>query len=403
MAADETIRVVRHALLASVAALCFADSSVAQRVHIPTPSTNTFAPPASPQTVAPPAFGPAPLGASPGAIGPPQIGDPYAAGGVFSPPPPAVPYNYTPPLAPAQPGVAPLGSPQPFGQPQPTQPIVPDGFPLSWEPGTYGFQQGDGSLVRFTRVCQALDGEYTHLFGGNDSNDLSLNRIEVSSTFAWPAFGNIDSPILLTPGFVYNEFDDNSVLLLPNEVYEAYLDAAWYPQLGEGFGAELGLRTGVWSDLDEVSSDSIRILGRGLAVWRIGPAAEFLAGVVYLDRRRIKLLPAGGIRWKPTPDVEVNAVFPNPVVRKRLRTDGVTDWWGFVAGEYGGGSWTDELFPDGFDYNDIRVSCGVEFETRRQITGFFEVGFVFEREFYLPGGVVPEFEETVMLRAGINL
>lgn len=390
-------RAIRWPLLSLLLVLtALAATSHGQRVQIPNSPPGVLSAPAPP----PQTF------ASPGVITPPPAFDAYSAGSPFGPPPPSIPYQPGPsqgaPMAApyaAQPAFG-QAAPQVYGQPPP---LEPSGFPLSWEPGTYGFQQGDGSLVRYTKFCKELDFEYTHLFGGNSSNDLELNRIEISNTFTYPLFGNIDAPLLITPGFVFNFFDDSSLEPFPGEVYDAYLDVAWYPQVSEGFGFELGLRTGVWTDFEEVSSDSVRILGRGLVVMRVGPTAEFLIGAVYLDRRRVKLLPAGGIRCRPSPDLEINAVFPNPSVRRRFNTTGTTDWWGFVAGEYGGGSWTHDDQPNGFDYNDLRASAGVEFETQSQVQGFFEVGFVFDRHFYLAGPVAPEFDETVMLRAGLRL
>jgi len=418
-----------------------APSAYGQRVQIPAQSPGTFGAAAGNSFQSPGvAFGP------PGAVqggfgapaapvvGPPPAFDPYASGGLA--PPANVPFSGAPQLAPAPTygGGATFATPQAtYGQPpvfgapplnqqqfapqqaygqqgafaQPQGSVYPNGLPVGWEPGSYNFESGaGGSVVKFTKFLQKLDGEYTHLFGGNAGDDLELNRVEVSSTFAWPVFGNIDTPVLLTPGFVFNSFEDSILAPFPGEVYEAYLDASWFPRVNEWFSAELGFRTGVWTDFEKVNSDSVRFLGRGLAAVRITPNAEVLAGVVYLDRRRIKLLPAGGVRWRPTPDVEVNAVFPNPLVRRRLRTAGVTDWWVFVAGEYGGGSWTHEMSPaeQGFDYNDLRVSLGLQFETQTKITGSFEVGYVFDREFYFSAaGIVPEFDDTLMLRAGINL
>ena len=58
---------------------------------------------------------------------------------------------------------------------------------------------------------------------------------------------------------------------LPPRLYDAYLDLAWYPRITESIGAELGARTGVWSDFQDVNSDSIRLLGRGLASVALTP------------------------------------------------------------------------------------------------------------------------------------
>lgn len=390
-----------YPLLAAVLAwLGIANWANAQRVQLPTPATTPL-----PATSAPPTF--APVAPGGGIVISPPTFDAYSGSG-FGAALPAYPNAY---------GVAPptLGAPQtvpyspapvqPFtAQPSVTQPPAPlfqGNSPFGWESGTYSYQAPAAGDVTFTKLVQKLDGEYTHLFGGNGIEELQLNRIEVTTTLAWPLGGSIENPLLITPGFVANFFDFEGAPEF--EAYEAFVDAAWFPQFNEGFGAELGLRTGVWTDFDEVNSDSLRILGRGLAVVRVSPALEVLAGVVYLDRRRIKLLPAGGLRWRPREDVHFDLVFPNPVARKRLRSEGDWQWWAFVAGEYGGGSWTDSDDPQGYDYNDVRISLGLEFETLSRVTGSVEVGYVFEREFYQLGAAATNLDETVMLRAGINL
>ncbi|MEM8865464.1 MAG: hypothetical protein AAGF31_07940 [Planctomycetota bacterium] len=419
-------------LWALLLGLCLVSVAPGQRVQIPTPNpgaaagtaSSVFQPPpiagSAPSTFASPAFS-----AAQPVIPPPSFDAYSGSGSVVAPPaspfglgaPSAVPApTFSPPAGLGQPQFAPpaptfgqpsLGQPafgQPgFGQqgaPLPGAPLS-ESLPFGWESGTYSFQQNETAGVRFTKFMQKLDGEYTHLFGDDSPGDLELNRVEVTSTIAYPLLGNIDNPLLFTPGFVANFFDVGG--LGSFEQFEAFLDTAWFPKFNDALSAELGFRTGVWTDFNEVNSDSIRLLGRGVAVVRISPTAEVLAGVVYLDRERIKLLPVGGVRWTPSDVWQFDAVFPNPVARRRLRSAGPTEWWVFAAGEYGGGSWTSDFAPDGFDYNDIRISLGVEFETQSRINGKFEVGYAFEREFYFPGAIVTNFDETVMLRAGINL
>jgi hypothetical protein len=96
-----------------------------------------------------------------------------------------------------------------------------------------------------------------------------------------------------------------------------------------------------------------------------------------------------------------------------------TDWWGYVAGEYGGGSWTVERsagFGDRVDINDIRVIVGVEFRPtpavggavpilRRTYVGYIEAGYVFQREIvYVSNFPASTFEPdaTLMLRGGLR-
>ena len=217
---------------------------------------------------------------------------------------------------------------------------------------------------------------------------------------------------MITPGFAFNWLEGpvDAQADLPPRVYDAYLDTAWYPRFSPIIGADLGVRTGVWTDFEAVNSDSIRILGRGLGVISISPRMDVLAGVWYLDRNHIKLLPAGGIHWKPGPEWDAYLVFPNPKVRKRFVNVGASQWWWYVAGEYGGGRWTIERDPahfvgdDDIDINDLRVIGGFEWETQTQARGHVEAGYVFDREIRYDSGVPAKFDldDTWMVRVGVD-
>jgi hypothetical protein len=195
---------------------------------------------------------------------------------------------------------------------------------------------------------------------------------------------------------------------LPSRLYDAYLDFSWYPRVSEWLGAELGVRTGVWSDFEDVNSDSIRLLGRGLATIAITPNLDVLFGAVYLDRLDVKLLPAGGVYYRPTPEWDMYLVFPNPKVRRFMSAIGNTKWFWYVTGEYGGGSWTVErrtgTLADRIDINDIRVSGGFEFETQTFVRGHVEIGYVFDREVVFESGDPATFkpDDTFMVRGGID-
>ncbi|GAH05600.1 unnamed protein product, partial [marine sediment metagenome] len=93
-------------------------------------------------------------------------------------------------------------------------------------------------------------------------------------------------------------------------------------------------------------------------------------------------------------------------------------WWGYVAGEYGGGRWTFRTvnsngtngFIQNFDYNDIRISLGTEW-TPLATTGFsgnFEIGYAFYRQLFYVNGLSPtgfqqivDLPSTIMFRLGL--
>jgi hypothetical protein len=354
-------------------------------------------PSAPPTTYPTTPFSPPPTYA-PQAVGPPPAFDPYSSGSSVAPPPPApAPYPYTPAPYSVQP--APLAPP-----------------PTPYDITT----SGEGYWAKTQRLLQEISFEYTLLFGNHsDPQDLGINEVELSTTFAFPMFYNIETPLLVTPGFdvQFLEGPLSGPPLpppppnaggpdLPAQLYAAYLDFAWYPKCYEWLGAELGFRTGVWSDFDHVNSDSIRLLGRGLGIVSLSPTLDVRFGAVYLDRVDIKILPAGGVYWRPTPEWDLYLVFPNPKARRFLTAIGNTKWYGYMAGEYGDGSWTvqRQTTSDRIDINDIRIIGGLEWETQTQIRGHLEVGFVFDREVVFISGDPPNFkpDDTVMLRAGVS-
>jgi hypothetical protein len=371
---------------------------------------------------------------TPAPFGPPPTFDSYAPGsvsGTMTAPPASVPYNYSAaPGAPAaafpqQPAQAPAtwqGYPKtpgayPTAAPATSTGLFPDGLPFDWQQGTYGYQASDGSLVRFQKFLQRIGVEHTWIYGNGEGEDFGINRTELAATFGIPVLHNIDTPLLVTPGFAFNwlegpEGGPDPMMLdprgpdLPGQVYDAYLDLSWYPRPFEWFGAELGVRTGVWTDFDELNGDSVRILGRGLGVISVTPTMDILIGAVYLDRLSVKILPAGGVHWRPNQDWDLYLVFPNPKLRRRFQSVGNTEWWWYVAGEYGGGSWTVDRqgLGDQFDYNDIRAILGLEWETPTMVRGHMEVGYVFDREIIFASGMPDKAtpDSTVMLRAGID-
>jgi hypothetical protein len=337
---------------------------------IPSQTAPTYAPATTPGPFATPSTAPAPYS--------PYAASPYA-------PPPAVP-AYTPAYSGAPAALYPEGI------------AMPTIFPA-----------GAFSVEQPLRLLQEVRGRWTWL-SPMGSNSLGVNDVETSATFAFP-FLKTSNPLLITPGFGIHFFEgpvteDPDFADLPPNTYDAYLDTAWHPQITPWLGANLGVRVGAYSDFQTFNTHSIRIMGRGLGVVTLTPTLKLALGVVYIDRVLIKLFPAGGLIWTPNPDARYEILFPNPKLAHRWTTLGNTDLWGYISGEYGGGSWTIERIgdvSDQADYNDIRVNLGLEGYGYRGLHGFFEVGYVFERQIIYRSGSPNYFpSDTVMLRAGLE-
>ncbi len=385
-------------------------------------SQPTFGPPASPAPTAT-TINPYTGGAVPF--------DPYSSSGV-----PSYPYWNTPPTNPAgvfsQPQGGVYGSTSPLvnqplvNQPLPGQPMVTQPPPISpyLTPGlappptgptapqalfpTGSFSDPNWDLSQSIQFIQDLRLRHTYVAGGKDDTDLGINDTEAAVTFTLPNFLTTGQPLFISPAFALHLWDGPADLDadLPANAYSAYLDFQWVSDPNLPVGAELGFRLGVYSDFQTLTSDSLRIQGLALGTARLTPTLVAKLGVVYLDRNDIKLLPAGGLLWTPTPQVRFDIFFPQPKLAAYLTTIGRHEVWGYVAGEYGGGAWTIERTDDTtdrIDINDIRLSAGIEFTGPQGLTGFFEVGLVFEREvvYVVTPSDTFQPDDTYMLRAGI--
>lgn len=241
-------------------------------------------------------------------------------------------------------------------------------------------------VMTMRKFIQEVRGDYTYI-GGNDVNRLNMHDVIVTSTFAVPFLYSREHPLLVTPGFGFHFLSPTQPAAdLPGTLYDAFIDTEWNPQLSPWLGAELGVRLGVYSDFKKVTGESIRWPAQGFAVLKLAPSVDIKFGVMYLDRVHINVLPSGGVIWRPNSDNRFDILFPNPKLSHRLGSDGVTEWWLYARGDYGGGDWQvtrDVPAPSTYqrvDYNDMRVALGLEFRRRAGLNGLVEVGYAFERE-----------------------
>ncbi|HUG71571.1 MAG TPA: hypothetical protein VMM76_27755 [Pirellulaceae bacterium] len=304
---------------------------------------------------------------------------------------------------------------------------------------------------QYLRLFQDVRLTYTWLNGGDSPTEMDINDIELATTVNFPNFLYSGQPLQVSPGFIFHFWDGPTThpvptapipagapLLplttppgalfpteMPSRAYSTYLDFGWQPMLTPQFGADIDFSIGVYSDFNSVTKDSVRFQGTGLLVLGLTPTVALKGGVTYLDRLDIKLLPAGGILWRPNPQTRFDIYFPKPKLAQYLTTIGNTDVWWYVNGEIGGGSWTvernavvlmDPLLPMGatklvpiggdrrVDINDYRVGGGLEWTCQSGVRGFVEAAYVFNRELVFASGPIAkhDLDNTVMLRGGLT-
>lgn len=393
-----------------------------QSTPFPSPSTPT---PSSGVITAPPAASTNPYLSS----GSATPFDPYSPSGSAAysfwsttpTTPGTTPSGLPPPITTPPAGTSPLvttspGSSSPYGPPilpgSPTGSFPTYGPPAPAPTPQYLFPGGLGGgldLSQSIRFIQDLRLRHTYLGAGNDPNDVGINDTEAAVTFTLPNFLTTGQPLFVSPAFALHLWDGPSLLPadLPPSAYSAYLDFQWASEPNLQLGAELGFRLGVYSDFNTLNDNSLRIQGLGLGIARLTPTVTLKLGVMYLDRNNIKLLPAGGVLWTPTPQVRFDIFFPQPKLSAYLTTLGQYELWWYLAGEYGGGAWTIERASgtsDRIDINDVRLSAGLEWTGPRGLTGFVEGGFVFKRQVIYVVTPADSFDpgDTFMVRAGLS-
>jgi hypothetical protein len=125
----------------------------------------------------------------------------------------------------------------------------------------------------------------------------------------------------------------------------------------------------------------------GVGYLGVRPDLDLVFGVDYVDLGSIKILPVGGVIWKPNPAMRFEAVFPRPRAVFQL----AQDYRLYVSGQLAGGSWSIErafTFDDDLaTYRDLRVCIGLEHNEKAGHWSAIEAGYLFNRRLEYSSGL----------------
>ena len=84
-------------------------------------------------------------------------------------------------------------------------------------------------MAQVQKFFQDVQADF-HYFAPMGTNSLGIEDIELNATFAFPMFGNPQTPLLVTPGFAVHVWQgppDNATppADMPPQTYDAYLGA----------------------------------------------------------------------------------------------------------------------------------------------------------------------------------
>jgi hypothetical protein len=251
---------------------------------------------------------------------------------------------------------------------------------------------------------QKLSLTATWLPDGNDPQDFGFAEIDTFASFALP-FPITAWPLVITPGFNMHMLGGPQNTDLPARLYDTYLDFMWLPTFVNRYTLLLAVAPSYYSDFQTGNADAFRVTGKGLVIYDAVPdRLQLVAGVLYLGRDNLKLLPAGGAIWTPTDYLRLELIFPKPKAAVCINAGGFFQDWVYTTAEYGGNTYSVERASGAHDkvtLQDYRILLGAERKLNGGTGYSVEVGYVFGRRVtYLSGGGF-EPGDTILLRAGV--
>ena len=227
-----------------------------------------------------------------------------------------------------------------FGDPQDlTEPLMPDDLAPPGQPRQEFSPPAGRKLPPGAKpgMLQQVLYQVTEL-PKLDPGGLGLTTLENTITLGMPC-PTIQSPLLVTSGVVGTFTDAPAGTNIPNELFEGFIQARWLKKVGDRFGVDLAVSPGWYSDLKNDSAQALRVTGHGFGAWEANEDLRVVAGVIYLDRYDINLLPAGGLLWTPSDDKRFELIFPRPRLAWRIAERPQASHWLYLAAEFGGNQW----------------------------------------------------------------
>jgi hypothetical protein len=281
-------------------------------------------------------------------------------------------------------------------QDSPLGPILPDaeyyGMPQKLTPYKNGF-------------FQKLSLSAAWFGNSGDPEDLGATEIETFLTVALPAPIR-EWPLLITPGYNVAYLTGPSVTDVPPRLHFAYVEFAWVPEVIHRYKLYLAVAPSVLSDFETDDADAFRVTGKALVLFDWIPGRlQLRAGVLYLNRDNIRLLPAGGVIWTPNDWMEYELFFPKPKASLRFNVGPGFEDWLFATAEFGGNTWAIERASgehDNLTYLDYRILSGVERRLNGGAGFRLEAGYVFGRSVEFASGVGNfDPKSTILIRGAI--
>lgn len=271
------------------------------------------------------------------------------------------------------------------------------GDPFEYSPAISDHKEGFFQKLRFTG---------TWIDRNDKFDDYGVTELDLLANFALP-LPTREWPLVITPAFKTRFIDGPRHIDVPETLYESSLELLWLPRIHPRWTAIVGVAGGNYSDFETDDNDAWRMTGTGLLRYDWTPeTTQVVFGVLYLNRRDIRLLPAGGIIWTPDRERRYEIVFPRPKLAHRIALGPAFEDWFYIGGEFGGNSYAIERVTGAADVitlRDFRTYFGLERKLNGGAGYHLEIGYVMGRVIEF-SSATPDIEAdpTAILRGGLT-
>lgn len=150
---------------------------------------------------------------------------------------------------------------------------------------------------------------------------------------------SLDNILGIQPFIRVTSLDGPSNVDVPDTLYDTGVTFFHRRQVNERWSTTTLVSPAVRSDWT-TDNDALRIFGLGLVNWQASPAWRWSAGVLFLDRADVNVLPAFGFVYQPNPRWRLDGTLPNPRIAHRLwKEGGQGEGWASIGGGFGGNTW----------------------------------------------------------------
>ncbi len=203
---------------------------------------------------------------------------------------------------------------------------------------------------------------------------------EGQSADAWDAVEGLSS----TSGTGFHFLSGPTRTDMPPRLFDFTWGLHWFGEVTTAWWLDTAISAGLHTDFEDSAREGWRFPAHAVVSHEYTVETTLVGGIRYFDRADLGLLPVGGVILRPSSDLRLELVFPEPRAAWRVATDEKSDHWLSVGAQIGGGEWAIEREPSGLKdvvtYNEYELVAGLETVGRDGSINAIEIGCAFGRD-----------------------